>query len=133
MVADLNVENVRKASREVRNAYFGDITSDEVLSRLGAEQAGELVILINDSRAVEQAVRVARRLAPNLSIIVRTNYLLDVEPLMAAGADDVVPAEREAAAEVTSRVLNKHRVASQSIGAHCAQIRSQRKEENGRL
>ncbi|UCD93781.1 MAG: cation:proton antiporter [Candidatus Zixiibacteriota bacterium] len=130
VIADLNVENVRKASREAGNAYFGDITSDEVLSRLGAEQAGELVILINDSGAVEHAVRAARRLAPDLSIIVRTNYLLDVEPLLAAGADDVIPAEREAAAEVTSRVLNKHRVASQSIGAHCAQIRSQRKEEN---
>lgn len=130
VIADLNVENVRKASREAGNAYFGDITSDEVLSRLGAEQAGELVILINDSRAVEHAVRVARRLAPDLSIVVRTNYLLDVEPLLAAGADDVIPAEREAAAEVAFRVLNKHRVASQSIGAQCAQIRSQRKEEN---
>jgi CPA2 family monovalent cation:H+ antiporter-2 len=130
VIVDLNVENVRKASQEVGNAYFGDITSDEVLSRLGAEHAGELVILINDSGAVEHAVKVARKLAPDLSIIVRTNYLLDIEPLLTAGADDVIPAEREAAAEVTSRLLIRHQVDPRRIDTRCSQIRRQSEEGN---
>ncbi|MFH1372962.1 MAG: cation:proton antiporter [bacterium] len=130
VIVDLNVENVRKATLEAGNAFFGDVTSHEVLRRLGAAYAREFVLLINDPSATEQAVKVARRFAPDLSIIVRTYYLLDIESLIDAGADDVVPAEREAAVEITSHLLSRHQVDPQRIVTHCSQIRSRSEEED---
>lgn len=130
VIVDLNVENVRKASQEAGNAYFGDVTSHEVLKKLGVEHAKEFVLLINDPNAAEQAARVARKLAPNLFIVVRTYYLLDIEPVLAAGADHVIPAEREAAVEVTSHLLNRHLVDPQRIVTYCSRIRGRSEEEN---
>ncbi|GAH50348.1 unnamed protein product, partial [marine sediment metagenome] len=128
VIVDINMENVSKASQEGVPAFFGDVTNQEVLVKLGAEYAGELVLLVNDPGAAEQAVRVARKLAPGLHIVVRTRYLLDIEPILAAGADDVVAAEREAAVEVTSLVLNRHQVDSQRIADHSLRIRNQTEE-----
>ncbi|MCP4566599.1 MAG: hypothetical protein GY841_03335 [FCB group bacterium] len=130
VIVDLNIENVSKASQEGVNAFFGDVTNQNVLLKLGAEYAGELILLINDPGAAEQAVRVARELAPGLHIVVRTHYLLDIQPILAAGADDVVPAEREAAVEVTSLVLNRHQVESQLIADHSLKIRNQTEEDS---
>ncbi len=131
VIVDLNVENVRKAARETGDAYFGDVTSHEVLEKLEVTRAKELVLLINDPSAAEHAVRVARRLAPDLFILVRTHYLLDIEPLLAAGADEVIAAEREAAVEVTSFLLSRRQVAPQRIVAQCSRIRGQSEEESG--
>jgi CPA2 family monovalent cation:H+ antiporter-2 len=130
VIVDLNVENVRKASREAGDAYFGDVTSYDVLKKLGIEKAREFVVLINDPSAAEHAVKVARKIAPNLYIVVRTTYLLDIEPLLAAGANEVIPAEREAAVEVTSHVLSRHKADSRQIVEHCSKIRTRSEEEN---
>jgi len=129
VIVDLNVENVRRACQEVGNTYFGDITSQEVLEKLGIESARELVLLINDPSATERTVKLARIIAPKLTIIARTNYLLDVKPMLAKGADEVIPAEREAAAMITSRILERHQIDNSLIDSHCTQIRSQTEEK----
>jgi K+:H+ antiporter len=130
VIVDINIENVSKASREGARAYYGDVTNQNVLVKLGAERAGELVLLLNDPGAAEQAVRAARALAPGLHIVVRTRYLLDTESMLDAGADDVVPAEREAAVEVASLVLNRHQIELQRIDKHCIRIRSQTEDNS---
>jgi CPA2 family monovalent cation:H+ antiporter-2 len=130
VIVDLNVENVRNASPGSSHAYFGDITNYNVLKQLGIDDAREFVVLINDPGATEQAVRIARRIAPDLHIVVRTYYLLDIEPLLKAGADEVIPAEREAAVKVTSHILGRHRADPERIKASCSEIRSRSEEEN---
>jgi len=130
VVVDINIENVSIASRDARKAVFGDITSEDVLTQLGIHSARELVLLINDPGAAELAVRVARGLAPQLFITVRTTYLLDVEPLLAAGANEVVPAEREAAVQVATQVLKRHHVDLQKITKQASEIRDHLEDEN---
>jgi CPA2 family monovalent cation:H+ antiporter-2 len=130
VVVDISVDNVSKASQEGVYAFFGDVTNQDVLVKLGAEHAAELVLLVNDPGAAEHAVRVARKLAPNLHIVVRTYYLLDIEPILAAGADCVVPAEREAAVEVASLALNRHKVDTQRIADRSIRIRNQTEESS---
>lgn len=125
IVVDINIENVREAMREGVNALFGDVTNQHVLEKLGVERAAELVLLVNDSGAAEQAARAARKLAPPLHIVVRTHYMLDLELLMKAGADDVVPSEREAAVEITAQVLKRHKIGTDEIIDRCRQIRSE--------
>ncbi len=129
VIVDLNVENVRKASQEAGNSFFGDITSQEVLEKLGIESAREIILLINDPSATERTVKLAREMAPNLTIIARTNYLLDVKSMLANGADEVIPAEREAAVTITSRILERHQIESSQIENHSTWIRSQTEEK----
>ena len=105
VVVDLNPENVRRAISGGVPAYFGDVTQSEVLKLLGVKRARTLVVIINDPDASERAVRAARGISANLHIFARTRYQIDVESLRAAGADDVVSAEKEAAVKVSSCVL----------------------------
>lgn len=130
VIVDLNIENIRKASRETGRAVFGDVTSQDVLNRLGIGNARELILLINDPSAAERAVRVARELAPHLFITVRTFYLLDIDPLLAAGADEVIPAEREAAVQVAIQLLKRHQVGNQQITRQALVIRDHSEDEN---
>ncbi|MFZ5979368.1 MAG: NAD-binding protein, partial [Candidatus Zixiibacteriota bacterium] len=130
LIAELNAETVHRAVREGEPAYFCDITNSEVLEMLGAAHARELVILINDPGAVERAVRAARTVSATLKIIARTNYLLDVERLLAAGADEVIPAEREAAARVVETVLERCRIDAAVTGDKIALIREKIQEQD---
>ncbi len=105
IIVDLNTENVRDAARQGEPACFGDVTSPEVLDCLGAAEASELVIAINDPDATARATGAARLAAPDLRITVRTAYDADVKRLEEAGATHVVAAEASAADAIIDRVL----------------------------
>jgi len=123
LIADLNVDNVRRAVANGDPAFFGDVTSPEVLKRLGIEQARELVLLINDLEASIQSVKAALQIAPDIFISVRTRYIFDVEPLIKAGASEVIPAEVEAAVEVASRVLDRSQLRDKKTKEEIERIR----------
>ena len=105
VVVDLNPENVRRAAAAGHRAFFGDVTSPDVLEHLALEQASELVIAVNDPEAAIRAIRTARHHAPRLRILARCAYALDRERLLRHGADRVVAAEEAAAQELEEQVL----------------------------
>lgn len=105
VIVDLNTENVRDAVRLGEPAFFGDVTSAEMLEHLGAAEASELVISINDPDATARATGMARLAVPDLRITVRTAYDADVKGLEEAGATDVIAAESAAADAIIDRVL----------------------------
>lgn len=123
LTVDLNVDNIRRAVANSDPAFFGDVTSPEVLKRLGIEQAREFVLVINDLVASIQAVKAARQIAPNIFITVRTRYILDVDPLMKAGASEVIQAEVEAAVEVAARVLDRSQLKNEKTEEVIERIR----------
>ncbi len=124
MLADLNAETVRHYLRNGEPACYGDVTSPEVLESLGIHHARELVLAINDPGAAMRAVKAARSVAPNLHIVVRSRYVGDIKALLEAGASKVVPAELEAAAELTSYVLDRHSVSPDVRFLQLSRIRS---------
>jgi CPA2 family monovalent cation:H+ antiporter-2 len=128
VVVDLNSQNVRLASNEIGSALFGDITSKEVLEKLGINKARELVILINDPTASEYTVRIAREVASDLYISVRIPYLLDVNSLKEAGANEVISSEQEAAVQISSQVLKRSNVNPSEILNRLSIIRSHTEE-----
>jgi monovalent cation:H+ antiporter-2, CPA2 family len=129
LVVDLNIENVRRAEAEGEPVYFGDVTNVEVLERLGARHARELVLVINDPSAAGRAVEAARRVSRALHILVRSRYVADAPPLLASGASEVIPAEVEAAVEIASRVLARHHVDGANVESVLNRIRSRRVNE----
>jgi CPA2 family monovalent cation:H+ antiporter-2 len=112
VVVDINPENVRRALRDGEPAYFGDVTSAEVLDALGVKRARELVVVINDVGAAARAISEARRLAPELPVIVRTQYVVDVERLVRAGANEVIAAELQASVVMTRLILDRCQAAA---------------------
>ncbi len=128
VIADMNSETVRSASMQGERIYYGDITSAEVLEYLGIHRARGLTLVVNDPGAVEQAVRVAKDIAPRVRIMVRTNYLLDIESLQAVGADDVVSAEMETAGAIVSRTLAQCRIEKKQIDERLDEIRRESDE-----
>jgi CPA2 family monovalent cation:H+ antiporter-2 len=93
------------------------------------ENARELVLTVNDPDAAARAVRAARQLSPDLTVIARCQYVADIAGLVTAGATKVIAAETEAAAEVTSCVLREHGVSQQTIESQMARIRARRAEQ----
>jgi len=118
VVVDLNAETVKLLGMQGEPAYFGDVTSPEVLERLGIHRAAELVVAINDPSAALRAVLAARRLAPELPVLVRVRYVGEVQELLDAGATRVIPSEYESAVEIIARVLSRHGVPPNDIVDH---------------
>ncbi|MDH5753318.1 MAG: NAD-binding protein, partial [Deltaproteobacteria bacterium] len=123
ILVDLNVDNITKAREEGHISVYGDTSSAEVLEHLGIHQARELVIAINDPGAVIAALREARRLAPDLHIVVRTRYLDEVKYMRRAGASTVIPVELESAVSVVEHVLRRHETPPEDILLHLTDIR----------
>jgi CPA2 family monovalent cation:H+ antiporter-2 len=124
-IVDINAETVRAARARGENVYYGDITSGEILDLSGIQRARELVILINDPQAARRTTSVARRAAPDLPIVVRTKYVLDMDDLRKLGATDVIVEEFETAVEIVARVLRAAGVPRNVIGERIEHMRRQ--------
>ena len=56
-------------------------------------------------------------------MIVRTRYILEVEPLFKLGVNEVIPEEFETSVEILSRVLKRFMVPQDIIETHIADVR----------
>lgn len=105
LVVDLNPHAVREVISEGGRALYGDATHEAVQRAAGVEAARGLVAAIADAACTREVVAIARRLNPNVTIVARTRYLREVDPLRELGADQVIPEEFETSIELTGRVL----------------------------
>jgi CPA2 family monovalent cation:H+ antiporter-2 len=124
VVIETNPFTVRKEAKKGHHILFGDAAKHEVLQQARIEQARGMVVAISDAAASRRVAALARQLNPAIHIIVRTRYLLEVEPLYKLGANEVVPEEFETSVEILSRVLRNYLVPQDDI-EHCiAEVRS---------
>lgn len=124
-VIELNGEAVRKAAREGEQITYGDATRREVLHQNGIEHARILVLAISDPIASRHTVSLARRVNPNLHIIVRTRYMSEMSDLRRLGANQVIPEEFETSIEIFSRVLREYGIARREIQRQVDEIRNE--------
>jgi CPA2 family monovalent cation:H+ antiporter-2 len=129
VVVDINPENIRGALERGEPAYFGDVTSGEVLESLGLSRARELVLAINDIGATVHAIHAARRIEPTVPIFVRVSYAADVDRVVKAGATEVVAAELEVSVVVTQRILERCHVEDGWVAPNLERIRDRREDE----
>lgn len=125
VVVELNDELVKEAQEEDVPVVFGDATRSEVLSIADADKARVAVIAISDQRATRTVVAVLRNMNPSLVIIVRTRYVVEVEPLMRLGANSVIPEEFETSVEIFARVLEHYGIPEHLIEQQVEVIRSE--------
>lgn len=105
VVLDINAESVREALQRGEPVHYGDVTSPDILERARVGAARQVAVLLNDPGATLRAVRIVRRLAPQVTIVARARYVADVQSLLQAGANEAVAQEFEASLEVIRRVM----------------------------
>jgi monovalent cation:H+ antiporter-2, CPA2 family len=127
-VIDLDPVRVKKGLRKLVPIEYGDSTNDVVLRRNGIEKARAAIILVSDPRATKQTIRHCRTLAPRLFILVRTRYVSEIPPLVAAGADEVIAEEFETSLEIARRAVKRLELPLPWVESETQEIRRIREE-----
>lgn len=108
VVLEMNSDTVKEMKKKAEPIYFGDGTSKEILHKLWIQKARLLVIAISDPASTRRIVSIARQENPDIYIIVRTRYIIEVDDLKRLGANEVIPEEFETSIEIFSRVLHQY-------------------------
>lgn len=124
VVLEMNPDTVQKMKKKGEPIFYGDGTSVEILHHLSITRARLLVIAISDPASTRRIVSIARHESPDLYIVVRTRYLVEVEDLRALGANEVIPEEFETSIEIFSRVLQQYNFPGTIILEMVEKIRS---------
>ncbi len=96
------VELLRKLGLTV---YFGDATRVEVLRAAGAEQAGILVLALDNPEAQLHLVRLAQEHFPQATIVARAGGWVHAHELMEAGVDHVFRESLDSAMRMGAETL----------------------------
>ena len=123
VVLELNPETVRHERSLGLDIHYGDCTRAAVLEHVGIARARAYVLAISDAASTRRSVQIARELAPGVRIIVRTEYVLEVEELRHLGANEVIPAEFETALALFDRVLSIYDVPEATIDDRADRMR----------
>jgi CPA2 family monovalent cation:H+ antiporter-2 len=124
-VVDVNAARVAEGRRRGEPVLFGDATRPALLERLGLRRARLLCVAINDPGSTRAIVQVAREMAPDLPILVRTRYVADVDRLQQLGATDVVVEELESTLDLMSEVLRRFSLSQTAIARFAEQMRDE--------
>ena len=100
------IEDRRDAAKAAESSglrvIFGNATEISALKQADIASASKLLIAIPEGFEAAIIAKRARRLNPDLRIIARAHSEPEVEQLQAMGADEIVMAEREAAARMAA-------------------------------
>jgi CPA2 family monovalent cation:H+ antiporter-2 len=102
---ELNAETVLDARNVNARVFYGDATSAETLGHAHIEKAKALLLLMNDPYGAQRVVDTAKRIAPEIPILMRSRYVGEKDLLLAMGATDVVAEEIEGGLEILARLL----------------------------
>lgn len=122
---EMNGEMVRKARKSGEIIIHGDATAPAVLEGAGIHKARAMVLAINDPSALARAIPTAREMNKNLYIVARTHYVTNIEPLLSAGADDIITDELGAGLEMAAFLLNKSQIPEGKILKILSGLRSE--------
>jgi len=124
VIIEMNPETVRSEQARGEPIYYGDATHETILEHAGIKDAMVVVGTVADPAATRRITELARRINPNVYIIIRTRYLQEMKPLYGLGANEVVPEEFETSVEIFTRVLAKYLIPRDQIERLVAEVRS---------
>lgn len=94
-IIELNPVTVKNYKKLGYPIYYGDLDRVENLKSMGILDASLIIIAISDIDATQRAVKLARSINCNVKIVVRSNYLGQVENMYKLGADLVISQDME--------------------------------------
>lgn len=102
---DLDPARVRNARQAGEPVSYGDSSDEDVLRRVGVENASAIIVTFADPAVALGIVRSVRQLRADVPILVRTEDDARLKDLMDAGATEVVPETFEASLMLVSHTL----------------------------
>lgn len=123
VIIETNPFTVKTERRKGCPIIFGDGSSDEILTHANINRARIIVIAISDAASSRRIAAQARRMNPGIHVIVRTRYILEMEPLYKLGVNEVIPEEFETSIEILSRVLRKYLLTHDEIERCVSEVR----------
>lgn len=122
-VVEINGQIVKEARALGEPVLFGDATQRDILEYSGVKTAQVIVFLISERAALKASINITRQINPGILIMCRTRRMADIEPLMNAGADEVVSEEFETSIELFTIVLTRMHVPRNIIRAQTRVLR----------
>jgi CPA2 family monovalent cation:H+ antiporter-2 len=116
LVLESNAAVVAQMRSQGWPIYLGDASRAELLQRMGLPAARAVILTMDQTTAVLNAVHVLLREAPHVPIIARARDEAHVTSLRAAGADMVVPETLESGLQMAAHALE--------VGGVAAEIRA---------
>ena len=104
-IVDMNPVVVENQQAMGLPIIYGRASSESVLKELNITSAQCIVVSASTFDETLRIINAARRLNPNIHIIVRTRYLRNMEKVIEAGADEVIPKEFETSILMFTRVM----------------------------
>ncbi|TPW10509.1 MAG: monovalent cation:H+ antiporter-2 CPA2 family, partial [Halothiobacillaceae bacterium] len=102
---DLDPVIVKEARAAGDRVSYGDSTHNDILEAAGLKQAKVLVVSYNEVHSALKIIEQARRIRPDIPILVRTADDANLDRLQQMGATEVVPETLEASLMLASHVL----------------------------
>jgi CPA2 family monovalent cation:H+ antiporter-2 len=103
---DLNPLIVEKEKALGLPIIYGNASNESVLKELKINDANCIIIATSNYESTLTTIDAARRLNPDIHIIVRTRYLKNVDEVYAAGADVVIPEEFETSIVIFTKLMD---------------------------
>jgi CPA2 family monovalent cation:H+ antiporter-2 len=105
LATDRDPETVAQCRQRGRELYFGDATNPAYLKSCGIMSAPALIVTIHDHPAIDEIVRAARALRPDLLIVARARDATHARHLYSIGVTDAVPETIEASLQLSEAAL----------------------------
>lgn len=105
-IIDMNVDTVNTLNREGLPAIYGDSTREDILAAAGIQRARALVVTIPDLENTAATATIARKLNPEIRVLVRARFLNDKPLLERTGVNGIIFEEEEVAHTLTQLVLD---------------------------
>ncbi len=96
---------VTEHRRRGREVYYGDATNPAFLKSCGLMTVSALIVTIHDRPAIDEIVRVARELRPDIVIVSRARDATHARHLYSIGVTDAVPETIEASLQLSEAAL----------------------------
>ena len=124
LAVDMNPIVVEKQQALGVPIIYGNASNESVLKELQVTRAQCIVISASTYEGTLKTIDTARRLNPNIHIIVRTKYLKNIEEVIDAGADEVIPKEFETSILMFTRIMDYYQKDMDEIADAVNNLRS---------
>lgn len=105
-IVDMNPTIVENQQALGIPIIYGKASNESVLKELNITSAQCIVISASTYDETLKTIDTARRLNPDIHIIVRTQYLKNIDEVIEAGADEVIPKEFETSIMMFTRIMD---------------------------
>jgi CPA2 family monovalent cation:H+ antiporter-2 len=123
-VIELNHQTFKRARRHGIDIHYGDATRPDVLDHNGLGSARLVVVTVSGSKVLPLILTAIRHHRPDVQVIIRAQYVRDVEALAKEPQTEIVVGEIETSIEILARALTVYGVSSRDIRRYMEEARS---------